>query len=107
MLLAEAGYDYGHVVGLFGGAGPFFGGGHEGFGDGAGRFALDVDGGLLQAADAEFFAVDIFRLDQTVTIADQQGVGRDDDRAFFVTIVFHYAQHHAAFIEMECGIFGN
>jgi hypothetical protein len=27
-VLAEAGDDYGHVVGLFGAAGPLFGGGH-------------------------------------------------------------------------------
>jgi hypothetical protein len=71
-MLAEAGYDYGHVVGLFGCAGPFFGGIHQGFGDDLRRGALHVDGGLLQAADAELFAVHIFRLDQAVTVADEK-----------------------------------
>ncbi len=32
-LLVQSGDDYGHVIGLLGSAGPFFGSGHEGLGD--------------------------------------------------------------------------
>jgi hypothetical protein len=34
---AEPADDYGHVVGLFGGTGPSFGGGHEQLSDNSGR----------------------------------------------------------------------
>src|SRR6266481_4760778 len=106
-ILVQAGDDYGHVIGLLGGAGPFFGGGHQGFGDDLRRRALHVDGGLLQAANAELFAVDIFRFNQSVTVADEQRIGRHKHRAFFVAVILNDSENHAPFIEMQSRILGN
>jgi len=58
--LAHAGYYYGDVVGLFGCAGPLFGGGDQIFGDRLRVQAALAKDFVPQAVDAEFFAVDIF-----------------------------------------------
>src|SRR5712672_2899548 len=53
--------DHGHVVGLFGGAGPFVGGLHHALRDGTGRSCIQAQCGIPQALDAKLLAVDIFR----------------------------------------------
>src|SRR5713226_10197014 len=80
--------DYRHVVGLFGSPGPLLRRGHQRLGNHKWRGALQVDRGFLQAANAKFFAVHVFRLDQTVTIADQQRVGPYRQRSFLINVVF-------------------
>src|SRR5579863_3390672 len=105
--LVKAGDDYRHVVSLFGGAGPFFGGGHERLSYRLGRAVLHGHRGLLQTTNSEFFAVDIFRLDQTVAVAHQERIGRHDHRAFLVAVVLDDTEDHAAFVEMQRGILGN
>src|SRR4029077_8810486 len=42
--------------------------------------------------------------DQTVAVADEKRVRSYDDGAFFVEIIFHYAQDHAALVELQGGI---
>ena len=99
-MLAQARDDYGHVVGLLWRAGPFFCGIHQGFGDDLRAGALHVHSGLLQAADAEFFAVNIFGLDSAVAVAHEQRIGGDDHRAFLVAVIFDDTEHHTTLVEM-------
>src|SRR5260221_1349914 len=72
--LSQAGDDYGHVVGLFGPAGPFLGGGHERLGDNLPGGTLHVNSGLLQVADAEFLSIHVLRFNQAVPRADEQRI---------------------------------
>src|SRR5579859_6341964 len=88
--------DDGHIIGLFGSPGPFVGRDHQGASDGVRIRGLYANRSLLQAADAELLAVSIFRLDQAVTVLNQKSVWRDDDRIFFVGVLFHHTEHHAA-----------
>src|SRR6266849_10674283 len=74
-VLPEPRDDHRHVIRLFGSPGPLFRCSHQRFGDQERRRALHVDGGLLETANSKFFAIDIFRLNQAVTVADQQRVG--------------------------------
>src|SRR5882724_2525052 len=99
--LLEAGDDYGHVVGLFWGAGPFFGCGHQGLGYYSGFGGLHADGGFFHAADAEFLAVNVFGLDETVAVADENCACGNVELAFFIVVVFDYAEDHAALVEAD------
>src|SRR5712664_1803162 len=73
-LLPEPRDDYRHVISLFGSPGPFFRSSHQRLGDHEWRSAPQVLSGFLQTANPKFFAIDVLRLDQSVTIADQQRV---------------------------------
>src|SRR5258708_6941389 len=73
-LLPEPRDDYRHVISLFGGPGPFFSRSHQRLGDHEWCGAPQVLGGFLQTANPKFFPIDVLRLDQSVTLADQQRV---------------------------------
>jgi hypothetical protein len=64
--LAHAGDYYCDVVGLFGCAGPLFGGGYQVFGYGLGVEAALAEDFFAQATDSEFFAVNIFWFGEAV-----------------------------------------
>src|ERR1700737_4818190 len=83
-LLPKPRDDYRHVIGLFGSSGPLFRPGHQGLCDHARRGAPQVLSGFLQSANPKFFAVDVLRLDQPVTISDQQRVGPYGQRSFLI-----------------------
>src|SRR5260221_12901055 len=68
--LSQAGDDYGHVVGLFGRAGPFLGGGHERLGDNLRGGALHLNRGLLQAAGSRFLGIHMSRFHPAGSVAD-------------------------------------
>src|SRR5882757_8999938 len=87
-VLPEPCHDYGHVISLLGSPSPFFRCRHQRLCDHQGLGGLHVDGSFLQTANPKFFTVDVFRLDQAVTIANQQGVGSYGHRSFFVEVVF-------------------
>src|SRR5882724_1853527 len=97
--LAKARDDNSHVIGLLGSASPLFGSGHERFGDHERSRALQTDGGFLQPTNAKFFAVDIFRLDEAVTVANEQRVRPHNDSALLIAIVLDDAEDHAAFVQ--------
>src|SRR5712691_3301841 len=83
--------DHRHVIGLFGSAGPFLGCSHQRLRDHEWRSALQAHRGFLQTANSKFFAIDVLRLDQAVTISDQQGVGAHCQGSFFIDVIFHDA----------------
>ena len=62
---------------------------------------MHVDGGLLEATDAELFTIDIFGLDQAVAVADEERIARHGNHTFFVAGFLHHTKHHAALIEMQ------
>src|SRR5713226_4437178 len=90
-LLPKPRHDYRHIISLFGSSGPLLYRGHQRLRDGARRGALQVDRGFLQTANPKFFAVDVLRLDQSVTISDQQRVGLYRQRSFLIGVVLHHA----------------
>src|SRR6266851_1970930 len=98
--LPKPGDDHRHVIGLLGSSGPLLGRCHQRLGNHDWRGSLHMDGGFLQAANPKFLAVDVLRLNQAVTISDQQGVGTYRQRSFLVDVVFHDAQDHAAHIQL-------
>src|SRR6266403_3188377 len=93
--------DYRHVIGLLGRAGPFLGGLHHSFRDRAGRRTIQANCRVPQTLDAELLAIDIFRLHQTVAVANQDGIRRNDFRAFHKWKFFNHTEHHPAFVEIE------
>src|SRR6266849_7475433 len=86
-VLPKPRHDHRHVIGLFGSPGPLFRRGHQRLGDHKWRGTLHVDRGFQQAANAKFFAIDVFRLDQAVTIPNQQRVGPYRQRSFLIDVV--------------------
>src|SRR5258708_37329894 len=92
--------DYRHVISLFGSPGPLFGRGHQRLGDHERRGALHVDRGFLQAANSKLFPIDVLRLDQAVTISDEQRVGNYCQRSFLIDVIFHDAKNHTTFIQL-------
>src|SRR6267143_5061406 len=90
-VLPEPRDDHRHVIGLFRSPGPFLSRSHQRLRNHKRRSALQANRGLLQTADPEFFAIHVFRLNQAVTIPDQQRVGPDRHRAFFIDVIFHDA----------------
>src|SRR5713101_3702105 len=90
-VLPEPRDDHRHVIGLFGSPGPFFRRRHQRLGNHERRGALHVDRGFLQAANPKFFAVDVFRLDQAVTVSDQERLRSHRQRSFLINIIFNYA----------------
>src|SRR5229473_7124388 len=99
-LLPEPRDDYRHIISLFGSSGPLLHRGHQGLRDHERRGALHTDRGFLQTANPKFFAVDVLRLDQSVTIADQQRLGLYRQRSLLVDVIFHDPQHHATFVQL-------
>ena len=96
-MLAHAGYYHGDVVGLFGRAGPLFGGGYQIFGDGLGMEAALAEDFFAQARDAEFFAVNIFWFGQAVAKGYEQAAWFDFYCALGELAVFDQAYYRAAF----------
>src|SRR5437879_6477606 len=94
-VLPKPGDDHCHIVGLFRSSGPLLGRGHERLRDHERRGTLQALRRFLQTANSKFFAVDVFRLNQAVTISDEEGVGTDCQRPFLIRVIFHHSQHHA------------
>src|SRR5437899_59687 len=99
-VLPKPGDAHRHVIGLLGSSGPLLGRRHQRLGDHEGRGTLHMDGSFLQTANPKFFAVYVLRLDQAVTISDQQRVGTYRQRSFLVDVIFHDAQDHAALVQL-------
>src|SRR3979490_696108 len=98
-VLPEARDDYRHIIGLFGSPRPLLRRSHQGLRDHERRGALQANRGFLETANPKFFTLDILRLDQSVTIADQQRVAPYHQRSFFIDVIFHDPEHHPAFIQ--------
>src|SRR6266436_5358115 len=98
-VLSKPGHDYRHIVGLFGSPGPLLGRSHERLGDHERCGTLQALRRFLQTANSKFFAVDVFRLNQAVTISDEEGVETDCQRPFLIRVIFHHSQHHATFVQ--------
>src|SRR5438309_7208656 len=98
-VLPEPGNNDRHIVGLFRSPGPLFGRRHERLRDHERRGTLQALRGFLQTANSKFFPVDVFRLNQAVTISDEERVGANCQRPFLINVVFHHAQHHPTFVQ--------
>src|SRR5258708_24461582 len=57
--------------------------------------------------NAEFLAVDIFGFNQTVAVANERGVLRDEVLPFRIFVVFHDSEDHAALFERDGGTFAD
>src|SRR6267378_3573037 len=99
-VLPEPRDDYRHIISLFGSSGPLLHRRHQGLCDHERRGALHTDRGFLQPANSNFFSVNIFRFNQTVTVSNQQRVGPYCQRSFLIGVIFLDAQDHAAFIQL-------
>src|SRR5882757_459246 len=69
-LLPKSRNDHRHVIGLFGSSGPLLRRRHERLGHHQGRSCLHAIRGFLQASNAKFLAINVFRFDQAVTVSD-------------------------------------
>src|SRR6185437_12783656 len=97
---AEAGDDYGHVVGLLGGAGPLFDGGEQTFGDTFDGEIAEAENFGGEARSAEFFSIDIFRFEQAVAESDEKRAGSGRHADLFVFGVVEESDDGAALIEL-------
>src|SRR5882724_11749565 len=98
-VLPKPRHDHGHIIGLFRSPGPLFHRGHQRLRNHEGRSALHVDGRFLQTSNPKFLAIDVLRLDQAVTVSNQEGVGAYGQRSFLVNVIFHHAEDHAAYVQ--------
>src|SRR5262249_23370965 len=60
---------------------------------------MQTNGGLFEAPDADLLAVDVLRLDESVTVADEECFWPDGNGTLFVGVIFKYAEHHAPFVQ--------
>src|SRR6266403_932369 len=98
-VLPKPRHDHRHVIRLFRSPGPFLGCSHQRLSNHERRSALHVDGCFLQTSNPKFFAINVLRLDQAVTVSDQERVGAHDQQSFLINVIFHHAENHAAYVQ--------
>src|SRR5712692_3054957 len=94
----------GHIIRLLGSSGPFFRGGHERLRNHQRCGPVNSDSHFLQPGDSKFFAINIFRLDQAITIADEQRIRRNFQDALLINVILDNAEYHAALVQKMCRV---
>src|SRR5689334_15431613 len=97
--LAEPGDDYRHVVGLLWRASPLFYGGEQRLSDTLDTGVAEAQNFACETRGAKFFAVNVLRLEQTVTEADKYGTGLDSDYRLQVLGVIEEADDGSALVQ--------
>src|SRR5229473_6395055 len=98
-VLPKPRHNYRHIVSLFRSPGPLFRRSHQGFRDHERRSPLHAHGCFLQTSNPKFFPINVLRLDQAVTVSDQEGVGAHGQRSFLINVIFHHAENHTAYVQ--------
>src|SRR5579862_7781833 len=93
--------DYGHIVGLFRRACPFFRGGKKRIHHHLGAVVARSERNIFEAARAELFAGYILWLDETVAEYDEQRAGIDADGFLLIIEMIEDADDGATDFEVE------
>src|SRR5579864_9330670 len=101
---AEAGDDYGHVVGLLGRAGPLLDRGKQAVGEALRRDIAETQNFVGQTRGAELLAINVLGLEQTVTESDKEGAGFGGKGDLLVSDVVEKAHDRASVVEFLDGV---